>query len=355
MLLRIAITSLCLTAAAPAQVVATSPAGMLNVPGDTFAILGPIGPFVPDVYHKLTQIDGSQPPGARVISALSFRRPSSGISVVGGTAMVAVRMAHADYSRVVGSTGQSVDTLRTGAWVDVFTLKQVTLPSWSPVPQPPAPFDLRLPLDVPFSFDGQQALLFQVLVVDPNNSTAVDASNRSSVSAATQVYGQGSGCMIGTREMTVTASWSVPTGAAQGPTFFAGANPGPGLLPGLSIVHIGASAANQAIPGICAPLLTSADTYMTLNQGLFGTFRSGSVTLPSNAPFVGQTFHIQAWAQLSGQPQPFVGSSAVRLGPIPAARTDGFRAALYNDPENGATFSSTVWLAENRAVIIGIE
>lgn len=351
MRLLLAATSLALCNLAPTQVAVTSPAGMMQVAGNAIGLLGPIGAFVPDVYHKITQIDATQPAGARVIQALSFRRSTTGTGG-GGTAMVAVRMAHGNFN-LITTAGQSVDSLRTSPWVDVFTLKQVTLPAWSPAPQPPAPFDFRLPLDTAFAFDGQQALLFQVVLIDPNNGLGVDAFNNSSVGAPTQAYGQGLGCRIGTREMAVFGGWTAFTDGDA--LFSATANPGNGLVPGQMVLGIGFTPINQPIPGICAPLLTSGEGYALMNGSFFGTGRLVSISLPSNLPFVGQQFHIQAWAQLSGQPQPFVGSTGLSIGPIPASRTDGFRAALANDPENGTAFPDTVVLTPHRAVVIGIE
>lgn len=357
MTLRLLLASLSCCAVATAQVVTTSPAGMLNVPGETVVEMGPfsiLGFPVTDTI-AFTQIDASQPAVPRVITALSFRRPTTTYpGAVGGPARMAIRMAHGDYSLVSANT-VLVDSLRTGPWVDVFTLKSITLPDWTQAATPPpAAFDLRMQLDVPFAFNGTDALIFQVLLLD--TAVGVDATNRTHLTTPVQNYGVGLGCPINGQEMRVFANWTVYTDTAQGFYFSAGSNVGPGSV-GPAVLGIGWSQANTPIAGVCAPLLTSGEHYMLMtNPFVFGTNRMASLSVPYTPVFVGQLdLHVQAWARLSGQPVPFRGSYGTHTGPIPAPRSDGFQCALADEIQNGFSFMTDATFVKNRAAMIGIE
>ncbi len=342
-----------------AQTLPTSPAGMLPVPGEAAVPFGELFitgfPIPTGAFHKVTQIDASQPATPRTIHALSLRRPTAGLGGSGGTGFVTIRMAHANWALVPSGASVDVETLRTSPWVDVFLRKAVTLPDWSQAAAtPPAPFDVRFPLDTPFAFNGQDALVFQLLM--EGVAMSVDGTDRSSVVTPVQNYGIGLGCTVRNAEMSVFANWRVYTDPSLGMDFSVGSNPGSGVIGQQAIAALGFAAVNLPIPGVCAPQLSSGEGYVLLRSSGLGTFRTARITLPHNPVLVGQyDLHVQAWAQLSGQPQPFVGSFGTRTGPIPAPRNDGFSAALAASTENGASFQTWVSLSKHQAIFIGIE
>lgn len=343
-----------------AQATTTSPANLQAVAGDIsvpigeLVFSGPFGPIPTGNFFKLTQIDASQPAVPRTITALWLRRPTSGQGANGGSGNIAIRMAHANYALVDGST-QNVDAVRTSPWVDVFVLKPVTLPVWNqPATPPPAAFDFQLPFDVPFAFNGQEALLIQATLTAPVIN--IDGTDRSRVTTSPQDYGVGLGCVLTSGEMSVNASWTVWTDTSLGISFQVSTNPGSGAVPSMVVAGLGFSPTNLPIPGVCAPLLTSGEIplYLTNLFG-FGTVYGRSVQIPYTPSLVGQyDLYVQAWARRNNQPL-FVGSRGTRPGPIPAPRADGFPAAMFTDNEPGSAFQVQGVFSKNVAAILGLQ
>ena len=98
--------------------------------------------------------------GFPLIRLIGWRRNGTGGVGAAKSTDVTVIMSHADYNTVTNTFANNYKDPP----VTVFTRKTVNLPDWNTATTlVPAPFDVVLPLDVPFLYNNTDALLFDVL------------------------------------------------------------------------------------------------------------------------------------------------------------------------------------------------
>lgn len=159
-MLRLPITTgfaLSVIATAPAQTF-TSPSGFGQTEGDAahFALFHPS-------YERFMQIDATQSAAAPNIRAILVRRDGETVSPSGvaRTLDLTINMGHANYANIDGTFA----TNYLGSPTTVFARRQVNTPDWSQLTgATPEPFDLRVALDTPWSFNGNDALVFEMLM-----------------------------------------------------------------------------------------------------------------------------------------------------------------------------------------------
>lgn len=183
----------------------------------------------------------------------------------------------------------------------VYTRKPTSLPDLSTPPSLlPAPWAVSLPFDTPYTYLGQQALLWEI--VGENASVLTPSYSMDWASAAATVNGPttvalGTGCT--TPNGTFSMSAAVVSNAA-GMNFNLGATAGPSLSPVLLLV--GVSDPNLGLPGLCANL--RSDALLTLPFGAtdaLGALATASLTVANQLSLRGQTFNMQLAAPDASQ------------------------------------------------------
>jgi hypothetical protein len=256
----------------PAQSL-TSPRGLLGVEGDArhFALFNP-------GYQRFLQIDDSwtgQPVAG--IRALAFRRDGEQANPFGGARSVdlEVRLGRADYAAASGSFVGDW----TGTPTVAFRSKTIQIPDWSQLAATrPAPFDLLVPLDAAWSYDGTQALAFELTM---RNTTGilgpeVDAE-RGTARGFTQAVGAAFdfGCLVSGQGLEMTHSLDIENHGPNHPTY--GIRLGLALRlapPGqAAVVNLDFSDPMLRVPGLCTTLHALPNIALPLG----GTDPSGTI------------------------------------------------------------------------------
>lgn len=291
----------------------TSPAGFDTREGNAdFATF-----FTP---RRLQQIDATQiGRPATVIGRLAFRRNGtfSGSNALTRTATFTVTMGHGDFSLLDPAFANNY----TSPAATVLNPSVVSIPDWTQLPTtPPAPFDLILPFDQPFTYDGVQALVFDVVTesISRSGDMYVDRENRSNVRASGTVLG--TGCTATGRTTAFSHFFAALAYAPGDPNFglrleHSGSN-APASAP-LSVL-LGIGDPNLGLPGLCANLRTDA----ILDLPRAAASASGFVStqffdLPFNASTAGLTLYTQFVAPDVGQPGLPIALSNARVTTVP--------------------------------------
>lgn len=341
-----ALCALALPALLPSQSF-TSPAGFDAVEGNSdFATF-----FTPRRFQQIDATSIGRTP--LPIRRLAFRRNGTftGANALPRTATFTVTMGYGDFARLDPIFDNNYVG---GPAVTVFTPKVVNIPDWTQLPTTtPAPFDLPLPFDTTFVFDGQRALVFDVIVENFSRSgdMYVDRENRSSARNSGAVLG--TGCIATGRTSAFSHFVAFLSYAPGDPNY------------GFRIEHSGSNAPTSApvalllgvvdpnlpLPGFCAALRTLPliDVPRTASSAS-GFLATEYIDLPMNPSWVGATITSQFASPDAGQPAVGVAISNGRSTVVPAPPSQMLCAYHFASP---TTASATVFVGMGVVVELG--
>lgn len=301
--------------------------------------------------RRLQQIDATQLGHPAVFKQLAFRRNGTftGRNSLTRTGRFTVQMGHGDYAALDATFAKNY----LSPPLTAFTPKPVSIPDWTAKPStPPAAFDLLLPFDVPFVYDGKRALVFDVVVdsLSRSGDMYVDRENRS--------YNRQSGTVLGTG---CVASGQTSTYSH----FLALRNYAPGQANQVRIEHSGGSApANApvhlvlglsdpqaALPGLCASIRTLPLMFLPRTPASASGYLSTQyIDVPYVASSVGLTLYSQYSSPDSGQVLPLALSNG-RSTMLPARPVELRCAYHFASP---SSTSATVFPGMGVIVRLGL-
>lgn len=287
----------------------------------------------PQESSQHTAIDATQVGTPRFgIRAAHWRRDQRSFEpgAVARTTRIGLRMAHAQYGNLRRGDFDDVTPSLTSPWSVVYAPKPTSIPDWTAVPSStPAAFTFRLPFDVPFDYDGVDALAFQILGYQsssPNDSRhPVDKHE----DPAFYIWGgpdSGSGCMPdGNHEMRVGGQWWVF--AEQDTSLRCGVDHAPAGQP--VILNLGFSNPQIGVPGLCTDIMSSGEISVPLGNADAGGYVSWRLDFPHQASYVGTLdLHLQAWAFDPNAPVfGLAGSQGNQLAQYPSPPSPGLPMA----------------------------
>ena len=312
--------SLSLSLALTAQTTVTSPAGRDTSDGNTV------------FYHwggdrRLQQIDNTHAAGGPLpnLRALSFRREGGGTSNVARTMDLEVRMGIGFYSAVKPEFDANYLTPATV----VYTQKPTSFPDWTAVLPRPTPFDFRINFDVPFSYPGGLALIWDVLYYN-SSTTSLASTDRHFVDQTTTAFGSpvGTGCTVTGAQGPFTSSLQLRNSGGAGMAFRLSGSDAPPLAP--AFVLLDTVDPNLTVPGLCANLhaLAVGPLLFETTTGT-GAITQFDLVIPYNAALENTTFYAQLMSVDAGQPGLPIVLSDGRFAVMPVARAPGIEC-IYN-------------------------
>ena len=247
-----------------------------------------------------------------LVRFIGWRRNGSANAGAAKTTDVTVLMAHADYNTI---TNVFANNYKTPAQT-VFTKKAVNLPDWNaPSGSVPSPFDVVLPLDVPFLYNGQDALLWDVL--NENNPLGIYTQDWVS-GTMPHTYGDyptdlGGGCTTTNGAMTHRCALRANATVLEMGFKVSSAPPSAGLT-----MLLGASDPALTIPGLCGVVHSQPLVFLPIGTAdAAGTL---PLAFPINTPWTpalaGAPLFTQVIALDTTQPG------------IPLAMSNGLRAPI---------------------------
>ena len=205
----------------------TSPRGLLGLEGNSshFALFDP-------GYGRFMQIDDTQrATPAATLRGIAFRRDGerANPTATARTLDLTIRLGLGDQANATSSFAANWAASPT----TVFTRKSVNVPDWSQLAASrPAPFDLALPFDQSFGYDGSASLAFEFVLENTTgwSGPEVDAERGSSLPYA-QATGTAFdyGCLVLGHPVEVSHALALQN---WGPT-----HPQYGLRIGSSVLH----------------------------------------------------------------------------------------------------------------------
>jgi hypothetical protein len=232
----------------------TSPRGFGSVEGDArhFALFHP-------GYERFMQIDASQTGiPAAALRSIAFRRDGDVAASLATPRSVdlTVRMGTADLANATGDF--------TADWsappTTVFTTKTIQTPDWSRLAAArPAPFDLVIPFDVAWSYDGSAPLAFELQMENTTGflGPEVDA-DFGAPNPFTQAVGQAFdfGCLVRGQFLEMSHTLDIENYGPSHTPFGIRVGFSVALAPRqqAAVVNIDFSDPALTVPGLCAPL-----------------------------------------------------------------------------------------------------
>ena len=330
----VALLNVLLLASAALAQQASSPNARLATEGDSYyqTLCG----YYAGMNSYYTHVDNTiTVSGAHAFKKLHMRRdgtvPDSS-DYVARTAPFIVRMAHADYAKVVNGAPVADATLRKGLWQTVFAEKPVNLPSFVTKPATtPAPWSIAIVLDAPFAYNGDDALAIGMRIGPAgtlqNKPYPFDSHGKVSTSSATGTK-LGLGCLTGSGRFTLTPQLQ-SYGDAGSPAYLQ-----------LSVDYGKPSAPLTVLLGTSNPALAfgGCELLYTSGQIVFspgvtssgGTFANYVELKHSNA-LVGASFWLQAAQPDGGQPA------------VPVALSNGSKLVYPANPSLPQVASEHRW------------
>jgi hypothetical protein len=272
--------------------------------------------------QRLQQVDNTQRGNPANVASIAFRRDGDRLAPDAGarTFDLTVRMAHAICANIGGTFAGNY---RGGASSTVFAKKTVSFPDWTaPVPGPAA-FDFVVPLDSTWAYDGQDALLWEVVVEAPSKTgnVFVDREWIGGTFAIETGRTIGSGCVsLGTspfqhRLRLYNYGPSDPRGMQL-------ESAGGNAPPNENIwLNLGVSDPGLVLPGLCESV--HALPIVTVNAGVstaVGEVRAVPFPVPYAPGLVGVPLYTQlvaADATQSGLPLSLSNGQIARMPPAP--------------------------------------
>lgn len=320
-----------------AQNTITSPTGAATTEGaDTFAMFG---------NRRLQGIDADIPGPILNIVSIGFRRDGNSTNAGGPRTMdVSVTMGHGPFA-TYSNTWAANFTSST----NVVANRPVNFPDWTTPPAtPPAPFTFVIPFDAPWSWNGQEGLIWDISC---SNSTVTSQAtmDRFGYSTTTGVAGDvlGTGCIATGR----TAAFSHTANTFNfGPTaarmeLRLGGSNAPSSAPvffALDLVD-----PDFSLPGLCANLRTAGTVVAPLTtSSSTGSITTQTLQLGYNESLIGIPVYTQLVALDAGQPGIPVVVSNGRRSAVPPFLSVGYLWGSTTSATGTLILNSTVPVAQ---------
>ena len=264
--------------------------------------------YVSNMRTHYTQVDKTLAGlGARSVQKLHLRRDAAlatDATYVARSLSFAVRMAHADWAKIVNNATVQDATMRKGNWQLAFTEKIVNLPSFVTKPAAsPAAWSIALLLDAAFAYNGNDALAIGIDIGASSASAGkqypLDGAGKENytLSANTKL---GTGCQVaGQASPFSLGAWVYNYGeaASDDALQFSVWYGKPGT-PVTIVLGIG----SPGVPfGACEKLLASPEVVFTPAATNGSGFWSDFLYFPHNQAFIGTTVYAQAAQPDAGQ------------------------------------------------------
>ena len=297
---RLSLALLGALSAAPlaAQLTFTSPPGAQHLEGNSSS--GVLWGAAAGHQSRVQQADANFIGEHRmpVILSIAWRRDWPGTATaVARTAELTLIMAHTDYATFSSTYARNYKDMP----VTVFARKTINLPAWTPITgTAPAPFDLKVPYDLPWVYNRVDALLWEGVVT---NTGAAGRYSDDWFSAAaandwSMTIQESAGCTTAngpfqkrdgyrTTASALNVGWEVRGGPSNAAV----------------TVLLGAQLQSVAVPGLCAPLAVLP--LLTLPLGTTdgaGALPLGATSLTWNPTLAGAEVAAQAAALDVTQP-----------------------------------------------------
>ncbi|MBK8976136.1 MAG: hypothetical protein IPM29_09430 [Planctomycetes bacterium] len=298
---------LLLTPFAAAQNIYVQPIGYDGVEGNSST-------GIPFSYlsARVQQADSNRiglPMGA--ISSLTFRRDrTAGATAVARTVDVTVLMGKCDINAFTSTFANNW----LAAPTTVYATKPTNVPDLSMAPPaPPGPFVVPIVLDVPFSYDGVDSLLWEMTVDNGVTGTySLDWVSAATTTSGATSTALGTGCTTPNGAMALTTTFSAD---AVNLNLSFNTTRAPASAP-LTLL-LGFLDPNLTIPGLCAALHSEG----TVNAPIGTASATGALTagfpIPWSPLFSGVTLYSQVFGPDLSQAGLPIALSNGRMSPLP--------------------------------------
>lgn len=275
-----------------------APASLTNVDGNGSSS----APFDQGYPYRYQQIH-RHVAGPVTITAIAFRRDAATLTAIPRWwSEIVVRMGNGEFERARPDFTANYLTPP----VEVVHQARIVLPNWSAPPSvSPPPFDLVIPLDVPYVHTGQHPLLWEIEVYDESNLGTLGAIDAFSYPVFTlnQGVNYGSGCGV---QLTGSAS------VTNENSFYIWHGEWPYAMQSLRLFVYGSGDPNLSLPALCAPL--RVDPTIVVDPG-FGA--NHGFYLPHDPTLAGLVLRTQAF-RLNGWPLQASNAVVVTLPTMPS-------------------------------------
>lgn len=284
--------------------------------------------------RRFQQIDATQRGQALLLQSLGVRRDGGvnggGITAGARRAVIEVTMGTADFGLLHGAFD---DNYRPGSRQIAYAKKPTSIPSWIGSAGTPAPFDLFMPFDTPFPFNGRDALVIDFTHEGLVYSGGVGNAGGSNVDRefATAAFGLGTPLAPGCTATGMSQPFvhvtrfenNGPSMREYGMRMRYSASGAPANAP--VYVNLDFSNANIPLPGLCTTL--NAQPTISLLAGISsstGDVQDTSLSFPHAPSLAGVSMVTQMLALDPGRPG------------IPLVLSNGRRSSMPADPATGA-------------------
>jgi hypothetical protein len=322
----------------------TSPLGFEFVEGDEahFALLN-------SSYQKFMQIDDTlRGSGVQDIRAIGFRRDGDRVSASGGPRSLdlTVMMGHADYASISGTFATNYKQPPT----TVFTRKTVNTPDWSSLAAiRPAPFDFNALFDVKWSYNGSDALVWELHMENVSQTGSPNVDREIGTSGSfTQTFGttrpNSFGCLVAGFGLEMSHTLFLQNYGPSHPQFGmrigSSVDRAPRNQP--TVLNIDLVDPNLAL-GLCANVHALPLVSLSLGTTNANGFIDVTWTdIPHARQLEGIRFHTQALTLDPNRPVVPISLSEDRSAAMPPAPRPAPRAAYVYAP-SVTTSSATLW------------
>ncbi len=274
------------------------------------------------------------------VKNIAFRRDGvTTATATGKNLILTLVMGHAS---VVNMTDTFANNY-VGPTTTVVNAKAFSLPARQGAPTRPSVWDIVIPFDTTWSYNGNQDLLYELVTSNAGSGTYyLDFATEGQNSVPADPNAIGTGCTATGRTTPVTLSTTTAVSRTSGDITFAfRAINGPATTVG-SIFLIGATNPDIPVSGLCGDGKLYTDALYAVPPASYsnGTFNAPSISLPWST----------AWAQLSLYVQAGVIDGGLS-NPIKVAVSNGLKVTL--PPALFPDFTATRLYSSNNAATTG--
>jgi hypothetical protein len=265
------------------------------------------------------------------MTGIAFRRDGVQATTSNGKSLVlTIVMGHASITHMTDTFANNY----VGPTVTVVNAKTINLPARQGAPTRPSVWDVVIPFDVPFSYNGSQDLLYELVTSNAGTGTYyIDFATEGQTSVPVDDNDIGTGCIATGRTAPVTLTTTTSVSRTSGGiTFgFRGIN-GPATTIG-SIFLIGATNPNLPVVGLCGDGKLYTDALYSVPPQSYsnGTFNAPSISLPWSAAWANLSLYVQAGVIDGGLSNPIkvAVSNGLKITFPPALFPDFTATRLY--------------------------
>ncbi len=334
----------------------TSPPGYLGAEGAGSYV--DVAGGMAGMYTHYVHVDDSlRQQGAHSIRKLYLRRDGQAATNAAYSARplaVEVRMALADFRKVINGGGVEDNVLRLTPWQTVFADRPVSFPSFVNKPATaPAPWSIALTLDTPYAYQPTGAFAVHIRVAPsatmPPSNYPFDASGEEGA-AQPSLEAISQGCALngnGIQLSGFVANYGDPRTKS-----FLGAYLSRGVPSTPWVLGLGVSDSNFQFGG-CDALRTSADVVLPQSPTDATGFGSFGVEFGHHASLVGRTFYLQTAQPWAGHAVPIAFSNGSKVTYPANPVLPSHAVSLSWSPAN--TFGTGHFFYRAGAMILGLD